>query len=115
MATIPSDAYRATAAPFDADTTVRALDLTASDAEIALETGLYEVRRIGGALGAWCRLGSAATSLASLSTTALAGFYVAVGDVVTFWHDASRGDGKFHALLEDTGTEGLLLTRKAGA
>jgi len=117
MSTIPSDAYRGAAAPHDAHTTLRTLDLDASgNASIALVTGLYELRLIG-ELGAFVCPGADTTSLAAISSGApeQTGFYLAPGDVVTYWHDATFGDGELHAIPADTGTCRLVCTRKGGA
>lgn len=116
MATIPSDAYRAAAAPHDSRATTRILDIDgATDAELALASGAYELRLMDGSIGAWLVPGAATTTIAALASGApeTAGFYLAPGDVVTYWHDATVGDGKLHALLVDTGNATLVCVRKA--
>ena len=117
MATIPADAYRALAAPFDHLTTTRLLALTSTDASVALETGSYELRLAYGATSvAFVRMGDDASDLVTMvpGDPAAAGFGVAPGDVVTVYHDASVGDGELHAILA-SGSETLLITCKAVA
>lgn len=118
MATSPSDAYRAAAAPHDANTTLRLLDITgASDAEIALASGLYELRLLEGSIAAWLCPGASTAALAALSSgdAATTGFVLIPGDVLTYLHDSTVGDGKLHAILADTGTSSVICTRKGGA
>ena len=118
MSTIPSDAYRASAAPHDAATTLRILDITdAADAEIALVSGLYELRLVSGSIGAFICAGASTASVAALTSGAAEapGFFLGPGDVVTLWHDATLGDGKLHAILTDTGSSTVAITRKGGA
>lgn len=119
MATIPSDAYRASTAPFNADTVVTLLAVTeAGDAAVALATGVYELRVLGaGSRNAFVALGASAAAAAA---TLMGGnparvFLVGPGDVVTIYHDATRGDGQLHAVLDDVGEGMLLATLKAGA
>lgn len=112
----PSDRQRASSQPLDANTTICLLGLSTSDAEVALETGVYELR-LGppASTNAAVRLGATAASLASLApgADAEAGFLVAPGDVITVAHDATVGDGKLHAILMSAGSETLVITRKA--
>lgn len=116
---IPSDAYRASAAPLDADTRISPMPLTDADAEIALPSGVYELRVFDAPTTAvvFLALGSSAASVAAAVAggQSATGICVAPGDVVSVFHDATRGDGKLHGALSEPGTARLLVTRKAGA
>lgn len=114
MATTPSDAYRAAAAPHDSNTTTRGLDLdSAGDASITLAAGTYELSLVG-TLGVWICPGATSATIAALTSGAAAtrGFHIAPGQVVTYYHSPDVGDGELHAIPDDTGTVTLLCTRK---
>lgn len=112
MSTIPSDAYRASSAPHDTSSAVRLLAITEVDASVVLPTGVYELRLgYGDTIPAMVRSGAAPTLPAPGPET---GVLVFPGDVVTFWHDATEGDGELHALLQSAGSGPLLITGKAG-
>jgi len=114
--TTSSDSYRAAAAPHDANTTTRGLDLdSAGDASIALAEGTYELSLVG-TLGVWICPGATSATIAALTSGAPAtrGFHLSPGQVVTYYHSQDEGDGALHAIPDDTGTVTLLCTRKGG-
>lgn len=112
--TTSSDSYRAAAAPHDANTTTRVLDLDSlGDASIALAAGTYELALVG-SLGAFVRPGATSAVLVALTSgdPAERGFYVAPGQVVTYYHSLDVGDGALHAIPAGAGTVTLVCTRK---
>lgn len=117
MSITPSDLYRAATAPHNERTTLRALDLSdAGDASIALAAGLYELHLLGGGgtLGAMIRAGASTAPLIGLSSgdPEVSGFHIAPGQVVTYAHDPTEGDGALHGIPDDTGSVTLLCVRK---
>ena len=117
MSMTPSDAYRAAQSPHNARTTLRSLDLSdAGDASIELDEGLYELHLLGGggSLGAMIRAGASTAALIGISSgdPEVAGFHMAPGQVVTYAHDPSEGDGALHGIPDDTGSVTLLCIRK---
>lgn len=113
MALSPSDAYRAAAAPLTASATLRLFEITDSPASITLPTGLYEIRpRHDDTIPAMIRSGAAPTIP---SPGPEVGVVIFPGDVVTFWHDASEGDGALHARLSATGSGALFIASKGAA
>lgn len=110
MPTSPSDLARASAAPVLASGGLRTLDLTTSDASIALAAGAYEAFSNGSALAVVSLTGSTASLPPSTSAAEAAGaFVIPAGGVASFAIDAET---TVHArLLVGTGT--LYLHRKA--
>jgi hypothetical protein len=113
MATIPSDAYRAAAAPHSPASTVRVFDITEADASVTLPTGVYEIRiQYGDAVLALIRSGAAPTPPPSAGPDL--GVVLYPGDVVSYFHDATVGDGTLHARLAAPGSSALFIASKAG-
>lgn len=108
MATIPSDAYRAAAAPFSADCLHQVFNLDTSPDSITLQGGVYEVLNAGSEL-AFVRIGTAVSVPSDKASGTAAQAVIPAGGVVTLYVPAGALHGQVAA-----GTTTLHLLRKGG-